>query len=154
MAVNRGKQFESRVEADWVRTMSDSFILRIPDQVTGYKETSKNAADFLAHKGDRTFFIECKTTNKNTLSFSAIPQYERLLKYKGITNVYPGILVWWITHDEIAWIPIETAEKLVNEGAKSINVKILDDPNYNTLRIDNEKKRVFLFCDFNCLMKL
>ena len=40
MAYNRGKQFELKFAGDWKKTMPASFLLRLADQLSGYKVTS------------------------------------------------------------------------------------------------------------------
>lgn len=151
--VNKGKQFENQVKRDWERTLPDSVILRLPDQQSGYKQ-SRNISDFIAFNTPKLFFIECKTTENNTVAFTRLTQYESMLKYKDKPETYPGFLIWWKNKDKIAWIPVETVEKLMRDNYKSINVKILDDNNYFKVEIPGIKKRVFIESDYKVLLNL
>lgn len=153
MALNKGKAFEQKIKECWYKTMPDSFLLRLPDQQSGY-HLSSNVADFIGFKTPKLFLIECKSIETNTINFSYLRQYDKLLEYKDITEVYPGFIIWWVKLDKIAWIPIKTAERLKAEGQKSINVKILDDPDYETLLIPSVKKRTFMDSDLSILMTL
>ena len=158
MAMNRGKQWEAKFKQDWATTWKkahqDHFLFRIPDQTSGYLTTSQNPCDFIGYTKGKLFLIECKSVEGNTLNFSAVRQYERLLKYKGLEGVFPGILIWYRDHDKVIWVPIEEAEKLKLGGAKSINIKILKDPNYKVLEIPSVKKRVFCDSDYSVMMNL
>ena len=49
MAVNKGKQFEERVKKDWLESFPGSALTRLYDQVSGYKEVSRNICDFIYH---------------------------------------------------------------------------------------------------------
>ncbi len=154
MPYNRGKQFELKVKSDWHDTMPDSFLLRLPDQISGYKTTSQNPCDFIGFKSPRLFLIECKSIKGNTLPFTNMKQYDRMLSYTHITDLFAGFLVWWVEHDVVAWIPIETVTKLKKENKKSVNVSILEDNNYVTYTLSYKKKKVFLDCDFSILMNI
>lgn len=154
MPLNRGKQFEAKFKEDWKKSFPGSFLFRIPDQVSGYLTTSQNPCDFLGYTKGRLFLIECKSVEGNTINFSLIRQYERLLDYIGLEGVYPGILVWFRDHDKVIWVPVTEAEKMKKAGAKSINIKMLKDPNYNIIDIPSVKKRVFMDSDYKVLLDL
>ena len=51
MAVNRGKQFESKVKEDWERSLPESVLLRLPDQMSGYAGYSSNICDYIGFAG-------------------------------------------------------------------------------------------------------
>ena len=95
MAINKGKQFEDRFRLDWKRCFPGTLIFRIPDQISGFKQTSQNPCDYFAFKSGKLFMVECKSHEGASISFSAIPQYVRLLQYKDLENVYPGSLIWF-----------------------------------------------------------
>ena len=48
MAVNRGKQFEDVFRKDWKQSFPDTFLLRLPDQTSGFYG-SRNLCDFIAY---------------------------------------------------------------------------------------------------------
>jgi hypothetical protein len=121
--------------------------------MTGYKETSGNPCDFLCFPGEnKLFMIECKEHKGASIPFTAIPQYERLLEYKDFPGVYPGVLLWLSEKDIVMWIGIKEMEKMVNDGKKSIGIKMLEDSSYNIMIIPSEKKRIYLESDYTSLL--
>jgi penicillin-binding protein-related factor A (putative recombinase) len=150
---NYGKKFEAKVKEDWNK-LPNSVILRLPDQVTGYKITSQNPCDFIGFAERQLFMLECKSTHGTTLNFSAMRQYDRLLEYKDIPYVHPGILVWFNDYDSIFFVPIKTLEQMKLNGLKSVNIKTINEKQYNIIVIPSIKKRIFMDCDFTVLTKI
>lgn len=153
MAMNKGKAFEARFKEDWKRAFPNSFLFRIPDQMNGYLTTSQNPCDFIAFTNRTLFLIECKSHEGTSIPFTAIPQYERLLRYKDIEYIKAGIIVWFIEHDKVIWVPIAAAEKIYTTGHKSIQLKMLGNDEYNILEIPSIKKRVFMESEYSILAK-
>lgn len=156
--VNRGKQFEIKLREDWKTTMEDqacpdSFITRLPDALSGYRGSS-NVSDFIAYKYPDLFLLEAKSTHGNTFPFTNFRQYDKLLEYKGIKGLHPGVVIWFIDHDKVIYVPILSAEKMKLDGKKSINIKMLDSDDYYLLDIPSVKKRVFMDSDYRILMTL
>ena len=121
--------------------------------MNGYKETSGNPCDFLCFPGEnKLFMIECKEHKGASIPFTAIPQYERLLEYKDFPGVYPGVMLWLSEKDIVMWIGIKEMEKMVNDGKKSIGIKMLEDSSYNIMIIPSEKKRIYLESDYTSLL--
>jgi hypothetical protein len=121
--------------------------------MTGYKETSQNPCDFICFPGKRLFLMECKEHKGASIPFAAIPQYERLLEYKGIPNVYPGVVIWFSEKDTVIWVGIDDMEKMVSNGEKSIGLRMLENTLYNIIMIPSEKKRVFMSSDYSILLE-
>lgn len=153
MAINRGKQWELKLKEDWGK-LPNSFIIRLPDQITGYKTTSQNPCDYIGFANRKLFLLECKSTHGTTLNFSNMKQYERLLEYKNIPYIYPGIMVWFNDYDVVYFAPITVLEKMKKDKLKSINVSKLNLDKYPLIKINTTKKRVFLECDFTDFIKL
>lgn len=97
--------------------------------------------------------LELKEHKGNTINWTAIRQYEKLLAYKDLENVYPGILIWFSDHDKIIFCPIGEAEKMHKDGLKSINIKLIESNKYLLYNIPVTKKRVFLNADFNTFIE-
>ena len=152
MGYNYGKKFELKFREDWIKSFPDSFIQRLQDNQSGYYGTSSNTCDFITFTNGKLFLIECKSTHGNTLPFSNIRQYDKLLAQRGKPGVSPGILVWWIDKFKIAWVPITSVEKMKNDGKKSINIKMLDEHEYVLFEIPSIKKRVFLDSDYTSIL--
>lgn len=153
MSVNYGKKFEEKFKGDWKKCFPSSFLLRLNDQITGYLTTSQNACDFISFTRKSLFLIECKSHDGASIPFSAIPQYERLLAYKDMEDVYPVIIIWFKEKDKVLGVPIHEAEKMVKNGEKSIGLRMLDKKSYNIIDIPSVKKRVFMDTDYKYLVE-
>ena len=155
MAQNKGKVWEEKFKQDWKKTFPGTFIFRLKDQMTGYKETSGNPCDFLCYPGEnKLFMVECKEHKGASIPFTAISQYDRLLEYKDCKNTFPGVMLWLSEKDKVMWISITEMEKMIKDGKKSIGIKMLTDKSYNIIEIPSEKKRIYLDSDYTVLMNL
>lgn len=152
MAFNRGKQWEEKVRKDLLK-LPDVCIERVPDQVTGHRITSQNACDFYMYLYPHFYYIECKSVNGNTFSVD-FAQYDRLLVRAGHKGVRAGVLLWWVPHQKVAYIPIKTFEKLKNDDKKSVNIKMLGTDDYRIIEIPSSTKRVYPDCDYSVLHTL
>lgn len=153
MGYNYGKQFESKFRETWNNQFKDSFLIRLQDAQSGYYGAS-NPCDFIGFVKNKLFLIECKSIHGNTLPFSNIRQYDKLLSNKGKTNVFPGIILWWVDLDKIAWVPIESIEQMKKDNKKSVNIKMLLNNEYGILEIPSVKKRIFMDSDYTVLTTL
>lgn len=149
---SRGKKFEDRFKLDWVESVPDSVCYRLYDTMSGYMG-QRNVGDFICYKYPLMFIIDCKSIQGNTLPFSDLRQYDQMLEYKDIDGLQVGFIVWFIDHDfGILWIPVQTMEKIKNEGKKSFNVKMIDNPEYECLLIPSKKLRTFYKSDYSALV--
>lgn len=152
MAVNLGKKFEDRFKVCWEKSFPNSFIFRLNDQLSGFKNISKNPCDFICFTKGMLFLVECKTHKGASIPFTAIPQYESLLDYKGIVGVKPGVVIWFVDKDLVIWVSIEDMEKMVQSGEKSIGIRMLTDERYDIKIIPSKKLRTFLESDYSILV--
>lgn len=109
-----------------------------------------NISDLIFYKFPFICYGEIKSHKGNTFPLSNLTQYEKLLAKKGIKGVRAGVILWFIDHDKVLWVPIETFEKLRKEDKKSVNVK-MDYEEYNIIEIPSQKRRVFLDSDYSIL---
>ena len=149
-----GKQFEKVFLKDWKRTFPGSFILRLPDQISGYKTTSKNICDYIGFNKGTLYLLECKSHKGNTLPFQNISQYDKLVENVGIEGVRVGVIIWFYEHDKVWYVPISTISKMKEDGKKSVNVRTDMDLGYNIIEIPSIKKRTFLESDYSILTGL
>jgi hypothetical protein len=98
--------------------------------------------------------LECKSHEGNTFPFSNLTQYEKLCGKVGIKGVRAGVVLWFIDHDVICYVPISSITKMKADGKKSVNIKMLSDDTYRIIKIPTVKKRVFLDGDYSVLMNL
>ena len=153
MSANLGKKFESIFKKDWGNCFPGTFLYRLPDQVSGYKQTSANPCDFLAFNNGILWMLECKETQEGTINFAKIPQLDRLKDYIGLENVEQFIIVWYSNHDKVIACPASEALKMKADGKKSISLKMLQDKSYNIIEIPSKKLRVFMESDYTYLVK-
>ena len=153
-----GKKFEDRFKKDYQRCFPGTLIHRLPDQMSGYKETSGNPCDFLCYPKDLVLMAECKAHKGASIPFNVIPQYERMLEYKDLYKTYPGVVVWFYEKDIVIWVSIKEMEKMVLDGEKSIGLRMIDNKKpykkaYNILQIPSKKLRTFMESDYNYLVE-
>ena len=153
MAINRGKQFENVFVKCWEKSFPTSFLLRLPDQMSGYKVSAKNLCDFIGFNDGILYLLEIKTHKGASLPLNNITQYQKMRKYINVNKVRVGVILWLVEKDIILYIPISTIEKLYNDNKKSVGLKALND-GYNIKIIPSVKKRVFMDSDYSILMDL
>ena len=151
MAQNKGKNWEARFKQDWKRCFPDSFLLRIPDQMSGFLTTSQNPCDYLAMPYSELYLIECKSHKGASIPFDVIPQYDRMLEYKNMKNIKPGVMIWFYEKDRVIWVPLSSMIKMKKDGEKSIKLSRLDDKTYDFVEIPSKKLRTFMESDYSVL---
>ena len=113
----------------------------------------RNVGDFICYKYPLMFIIDCKSIQGNTLPFSDLRQYDQMLEYKNIKGVRIGFVVWFVDHDKVLWIPVQTMEKIQKEGLKSYNIrKMFDNDDYPVLEIPSYKLRTFMKSNYSELI--
>lgn len=152
MGRNRGKQWETKVREDFMRTFPDGTIDRLYDPVGGYIGV-RNICDFIAFYLKNIFYLEVKSIDGNTFPFVNLTQYDKLTKKVGIPGVRAGVIIWFKDHDIAIYAPIKTIQQMKQEDKKSININ-KDLGKYRIFEIPSVKKRVFLECDYTLLSTL
>lgn len=163
---NRGKKFEENFKENWKKHVPDSLVFRLVDQQSKYKG-STNPCDFICFKSPKCFLVECKSFLGNTFSLYSedkktkekkynLRQYQLLLDYANlkIFNLFPGVILWFQKYDKVCWIDIKEIERMIKDGNKSINIKMLKDKVYNILEIPSTKKVVYMDSDYSVLSDL
>lgn len=151
MPENKGKSFEKRFSEDWKRSFPDSFLLRLNDQLSGYLTVSSNPCDFICMPYSELFLIECKSHKGSSISFDVIPQYERMLEYRHMPNIRPGVIVWFYEKDRVVWVPLSSMIAMHKDGEKSIKLSKLDSGCYDFIEIPSKKLRTFMQSDYTVL---
>ena len=149
MAQSKGKEFEARFKQQFLASFPNSFILRLPDQVSGYKYTSSNICDFIGYAKGKLYLIECKTHLGASFPLSNLSQYNKLLSYVGIPGVRVGVVLWLIDKDKIFYVPISTVIQMKIKNKKSISYKDIDK--WRIMEIPSIKKVVFMDSDYSVL---
>lgn len=155
MAQNRGKQFESKLQEDIKKSFdSECFVMRIPDQMNGYKSTSRNVCDFILYVKGQLFLIEAKTILGNTFPLSNFTQFDKLMTIPDVKGIHRGVMIWFQNHSAVIYVPLLTIAKMKADGKKSVNIKKIDEEGYEYIRIPSVQKRVFLDSDYSVLLEL
>ena len=154
MALNRGKQFELKFKECWLKSFPNSFLYRLNDQMSGYKVSSSNICDFIAFNLNKLYLLEIKSHEGNTFPINNLTQYTKLVGKVGIPGVRVGVIIWFIDHDRVIYVPISTITQLINDGKKSVNINKIEAEGYRIINIPSIKKRVFLDSDYSILMTL
>lgn len=149
---NYGKQFETKFKQDWMRCFPDSFLLRLNDQVSGYKFTSSNICDFIGYNKGKLYLLECKSHSGASLPFSVVSQYDKLTGYVGLEGIRVGIVAWLYEKDICLYIPVKTITHLMETNNKSVGIRHLGKE--DILEIPSVKKRVFMDSDYSLLINL
>lgn len=144
---NLGKDYEDRFKKNFKENFPKRFILRLKDNVSMYRGSSKNPCDFLCMPSNKLFMIEAKCHYGNTFPFSLLSQYDDLITYVGTEDVEIGVFIWFIDHDKELYVPIETITKMKEDGEKSVNIRKLKD--YKVVHVPSTKLRVFLKSDYS-----
>lgn len=152
MAANRGKQFEAKFKNDWLK-LPNSTIDRLIDIQSGFKSISQ-ISDFIGYVKPYIFYLECKSTLGNTFPLSRLKQYTKLLGKLGIPGANPGVVIWFIDHSVVAYAPIESIRYLVNNNYKSVNIKMVNNPEFKIYKVPSIKKQVFLDSDYSILLDI
>lgn len=149
MASNYGKQFERKFKEDWQK-VDNSDITRLYDITNGFKSIS-NVSDFIGYIYPYMYYLECKSTQGNTFSFGKLRQKDELKKKMNIYGINAGVIIWFIDHFRVCYVPIEEVLRLESLNYKSINVKMIDDDQFNVYNIPSIKKRLFLDSDYSIM---
>ena len=154
-----GKKWENKFKTTWEKQFPETLIYRLPDQQGGYAGAGgSNPCDFMCYPGNCVLMVECKAHKGASIPFTDIPQYERLLGYKDLKRVFPGVVVWFYEKDIVIWVSIEEMEKMVLDGEKSIGLRMIDDKKpykkvYNIMSVPAEKLRTFMEADLKYLVE-
>lgn len=155
MAINRGKQFETKFKSDFINTVPNSTIDRLYDSTSGFKAVS-NISDFIGYSFPSIMYLECKSHAGNTFPLVNLTQYDKLVRKIGIKGVRVGVILWMIDWDYVLYLPLSFIKYLKENDYKSFNVKMINDEKLNSMFkvIPSVKRRVFLDSDYSCLTEL
>lgn len=151
MALNKGKKFESKFKEDFTKSFPGGTIDRLYDQVSGYKAIS-NISDFIGYNYPNMFYLEVKSHKGNTFPLDNLSQYDKLVVKVGIKGVRAGVVIWFVEHNRVIYVPIKTVTKMKLDGKKSVNIRTIDEDGYRYFEIPSVMKRVFMDSDYKVLL--
>lgn len=151
MAQNQGKKWEEKFKESWIESFPKTTIFRLADQQSYYKGGSSNPCDFIALPNNYLYLIELKSHKGNTFPFEKFRQYDLLLSYKNNYNTKCCLIIWFIDHNKVLYIPIEEIEKMKLDNKKSVNIKMLQTQEYNIIDVPCEIKRIYPKCNWNII---
>lgn len=152
MSQNYGKAFEAKLKEDFLK-VEGATIDRLYDPTSGFHGI-KNISDYIGYIFPSIYYIECKSHNGNTFPLGNLTQYDKLKEKIGIHGVRAGVVIWFIDHKKVVYVPISTFVKLKEDGKKSFNIKMLGSDEYFSLEIPGKVKRLFIDSDYNVLRNL
>lgn len=153
MAINYGKKFETKFKEDFKKTVPECSIDRLYDPTNGFIAI-KNVCDFIGYSYPNIFYLETKSHHGNTFPLTNLSQYDKLSCKVGIKGVRAGVVLWFIDHDCVWYIPISTISQMKKDGKKSVNVLSDVKAGYRIIEVPSKKKRVFLDSDYSVLLNL
>lgn len=144
--VNRGKDFENAIYDAFCK-IPGMTIDRLPDPMAGFAGV-RNICDYFGYKYPKAYYIECKSCYGNTLPFTNITdnQWKGLLEKSEIPGVVAGYMIWFIDHDKTYFIDAQSMYNLRYRGAKSVNVRHMDEL-IAYWQIAGKKKRIMFSYD-------
>ena len=157
---NIGKRWEDKFKSTYEKQFPGTLIYRLPDQQSGYGGSGgSNPCDFMCYPGNSVLMVECKAHAGASINFNDIRQYDKMLDFKGLYKTYIGVLVWFYEKDVIIWVSIKEMEKMVNDGEKSIGLRMIDKKkpykkSYTIYEIPATKLRTFMEADLNYLVEV
>ena len=153
MAPDAGKAWEAKFKADWQKQFPNGAILRLPDQVSGYKHTSRNPCDFVCYAEGVMLLVECKECAEGTLNFSKVPQLDDLISFRGRPGVKPGVLIWFSEKRRVVWVGADELKRMRDLGLKSVSLRKLDAGEFSFVDLTDRVNRVFITGDYAKLLK-
>ena len=151
--MDKGKGFEKRFQTDWLQ-LPNSFVMRLPDQQSGYYGTSANPCDFICYSYPNMFLLELKSHGGNTFPLSAFRQADKMINYDGRDGIKVGVVLWMYDHNKVVYIPIRSFIKLIRDGKKSFNVKYLESQEYECYEMPSTLLRTYMCTDYSYLVQL
>ena len=101
MSDNRGKEFEHKLRADFIKSIPNSTIDRLYDSMNGFRGIS-NISDFIGYAYPNIFYIECKTHKGASIPFDQITQYDKL-KYDNKEEIVGYLKKMYATNNDIIY---------------------------------------------------
>lgn len=145
MAVNRGKQFEQQFVKDWRDCFPQSFIYRLPDQVSGYRG-SKNVSDFICFEDGHLYLLDTKSTQGASIPIGNLSQLDMMEAYKDVPECLCGFIVWFYDKNTVVFVSSKYAHQCRKHGKKSIR---FDDE--ELIVLPSTLKRTLMKTDYNKL---
>ena len=152
MATNYGKKFELKFKEDWLK-IPNSTIDRLYDVTMGYKSISQ-VSDYIGYVFPNIYYLEVKSIHGNTFPLHNLTQYEKLCSKVGIPGVRCGVIIWFVDHGRVVYVPVKTISIMKSDNKKSININRSMEEGYRIIEIPSIKKRVFCNSNYNILLNL
>ena len=102
----------------------------------------------------KLFLLECKSHKGNTFPLKNLTQFGKLQQYKNIPGLRAGVILWFIDHDVVVYIPIDTILAYVDAGCASVNIKDINSDTFKMYNLSSIKKRTFLTTDYSVLTQV
>ena len=154
MAVDYGKEWEKKFQLQFTSQFPEKLLERLYDQVSMYKDVSQNPADYYLFTNKTLTYIECKETGEGTLNFSKFPQLDRMLEKIQYEDVKAYVLIWYRKKQRVVVVSASEADKIRQDGYKSIALSMLEKKSYNIIEIPATFPRTYPVCDWSKLIEV
>lgn len=127
-----GKEAEKKIK-EWLDRPEDGYSFdRIPDQMTGFYQVSRNICDFTLFKYPYMYYIESKATWEDRFNFNMLTntQHDGLLYKSRISGVFGVVIVLFASYKRAFIVDIRLIKALKDAGIKSLNIKKIDSQNW------------------------
>ena len=125
---NLGKEAEQKIR-EWLTRPYDGYSFdRIPDQLSGYINVSKNICDFICYKYPNMYYIESKATWHDRFELNMIQPHQQdgLASKAKINGCYGWVIVLFATYKRAFKFEIQDLLDMESQGQKSLNIKKID----------------------------
>lgn len=154
MSVDYGKEWEKKFQLQFTSQFPGKLLERLYDQVSMYKDVSQNPADYYLFANKTLAYIECKETGEGTLNFSKFPQLDRMLEKIKYEDVKAYVLIWYRKKQRVVAVSAQEADKIRQDGNKSIALSMLEKKSYNIIEIPATFPRTYPMCDWSKLIEV
>lgn len=146
------KEFESQFKKDVQATFPESFVYRIPDQMSGYKSASKNICDFIVFTNGTLFLLECKSHKGTSMPLEAFSQLDRMATYCNIKDVKCGVVIYFYEKHKVLYFTVNKALEISKKGERSLGLRHLGED--GVIDVPSKLKRTLMTSDYSFLVEL
>lgn len=139
-----GKLAEQKIR-EWLNRPDDGYSFdRIPDNMSGFYQVSRNICDFVCYKYPNCYYIESKATEKDRFDFSVIPEHQLngLAEKSKIFGCYGWFIILFATYKRAVKV---NAVDIKNCNQKSLNILKIqkwDIPYKELQTVPNNRKKL------------
>lgn len=154
MAVSKGKQFEAKIK-EQLNSIPGVLVERLYDVTNGYSKI-KTPADYIVYKGDKLYYIECKSIHGPSIPLDNLTQLESLIDRCSKNDNVRGIFLIWFVDKQVTYcIDCNYVLKQLKNGCKRFNyLSLLNTQEEGFCVLQGVYKRLYGVYDFTNLWSM